>query len=652
MVLAGTTTVATVGNIAAFGGLSVQEPAAGYRIRATAPGLADALSGLFDVAPNWSSIGPDGGDISALGTDPAASTVAYAATYGCVWKTTDGATSWKRACRGLVPMQIDALVVHPSASARIFAAGSSGLYLSTDAGDTWSLVPSLGAAAPYRTLAVAVAASGAIYAGTFADGLWRLDDGGSTWAPLADGLPGRRITAVAVEPASTEVIYAAAVDADEVGTVYRSVDRGDTWTATALGPAAVPGVKPTALLVDPSAATSVFVGTQTGVYESPDRGQTFTQTLWGADVRDLAAVQGASHVRYAAGTSGVWRKTGGAEWTATSTGLPSAPEVVAVAVRTDGTPLAGTRYGVYRMSGTTWSQATNGLRALDTSAVGSGRISGATVIYAATSGAGVYRSLNGGSTWTRGSHPAEGQLFYAIAVEPANASRAWLAGASGLYRTTDSGVTWTEVLVSQGTIYSTVLDPSNDAIVYAGGNSDVFRSTSGTTASFRDLNACSGPMRAMALAATAPLALWVGQDAGLCKVNLAGVNEMFVPYAFQAGTSGLVDAIAVDPDPALAGSTVWASTSNGFHTTVDGGATWTKTGDRFDALLAQQGRLFGARPLGALEVSRDGGVTFAPAGVGLYHGRVRALSAVPGFPNEIYAGTAWGSVFKTTSGGE
>ncbi len=72
-------------------------------------------------------MGPDGGDITALATDPAASGIAYAATNGCVWKTTDGGMSWSRACRGLAfPMQIDALVVHPTWSEKLFAAGRAG----------------------------------------------------------------------------------------------------------------------------------------------------------------------------------------------------------------------------------------------------------------------------------------------------------------------------------------------------------------------------------------------------------------------------------------------------------------------------------------------------------------------------------------------
>jgi hypothetical protein len=650
-VLAGTTTVATSGRVATFAGLTVHEPATGYRIRAAAPGLADAVSGTFNVTANWLSVGPDGGDITALAADPGASDVVYAATNGCVWKSTVGAASWTRACRGLAfPMQIDALVVHPSSSQKVFAATSGGLYRSNDAGASWSAIASLGAAAPYRTLAVAVAASGGIYAGTFDDGLWRSDDGGATWARLATGLPAKRITAIAIEPASTEVLYAAGVDPDEVGTVYRSVDRGETWTETALAPATFPGVKPTALLVDPSSADIIYVGAQSGLYESGDRGASFAQAVSGADVRDLAA-HGPSRMRYAAGTTAIWLKQGGGQWVAVANGLPSTPKTVAVAVRTNGTAIAGTRYGPFdrTISGTTWTSRTIGLRAHDVTAVGAGS---ATVVYAATFGGGVFRSLDGGATWLRGAHPAENQRFYGIAVERTYPGRAWLAGTIGLYRTTDSGASWTEVLTAQGAIYSTLVDPSNDAIVYGGGSSDVFRSPNGGPASFRDLNVCAGPMRAMALSATAPLALWVGQDDGLCKVDLGGVSEIFVPYAFQPGTSGSVDAIAIHPDPALAGSTVWASTTDGFHTTLDGGATWTKTSGRFNALLAQPGKLYGARLLGAVELSRDGGATFAPVGTGLYHGNATSLAAPWWNLQEIYAGTSWGSVFKTTSGGE
>jgi hypothetical protein len=47
--LAGTTTVAAVGGVAAFATLSIATPGTGYRLTATAPGLTPATSGTFDI---------------------------------------------------------------------------------------------------------------------------------------------------------------------------------------------------------------------------------------------------------------------------------------------------------------------------------------------------------------------------------------------------------------------------------------------------------------------------------------------------------------------------------------------------------------------------------------------------------------------------
>ncbi len=96
---------------------------------------------------------------------------------------------------------------------------------------------------------------------------------------------------------------------------------------------------------------------------------------------------------------------------------------------------------------------------------------------------------------------------------------------------------------------------------------------------------------------------------------------------------------------------MWATSSQGLHTTTDG-ATWTKRLVQYADLLAQPGELYSASLFGPVELSRDGGATFVPVGTGLYGRSTRCLSDVPGTPDEIYVGTSWGSVFKTTSGGE
>ena len=92
-------------------------------------------------------------------------------------------------------------------------------------------------------------------------------------------------------------------------------------------------------------------------------------------------------------------------------------------------------------------------------------------------GDGVYKSTDGGATWTNtGLH--DGRQIGAIAVDPANANRAFVAVLGhpygpnkerGVYRTTDGGATWQQVLYKDENIgaYDVILDPHDANTVYA-----------------------------------------------------------------------------------------------------------------------------------------------------------------------------------------
>src|SRR5437588_6129500 len=61
----------------------------------------------------WTSLGPDGGSISALVIDPQNTRTVYAATGNGVFKTTDGGASWKQADAGLHGPFVVTLVIDP-----------------------------------------------------------------------------------------------------------------------------------------------------------------------------------------------------------------------------------------------------------------------------------------------------------------------------------------------------------------------------------------------------------------------------------------------------------------------------------------------------------------------------------------------------------
>ena len=90
------------------------------------------------------------------------------------------------------------------------------------------------------------------------------------------------------------------------------------------------------------------------------------------------------------------------------------------------------------------------------------------VVYAATGedtpgwgpsypGVGVYRSADGGGTWTLMGSGVVGDRCSRIVVDPGNANRVFVASNCGLWRSTDGGATWTNVLA--GHLSDVLLDP-------------------------------------------------------------------------------------------------------------------------------------------------------------------------------------------------
>lgn len=103
-------------------------------------------------------------------------------------------------------------------------------------------------------------------------------------------------------------------------------------------------------------------------------------------------------------------------------------------------------------SGANWAPRTDFALTLTVGALAFARSAPATVYcgtgegnFYSSLGAGVLKSTNGGTTWSRiAAAPFVGQGFYDLAVDPANAQHVLAATTSGLYVSADGGVTWTQ----------------------------------------------------------------------------------------------------------------------------------------------------------------------------------------------------------------
>lgn len=120
-----------------------------------------------------------------------------------------------------------AITPSPSSAVRLYAlVGETGVAISANAGESWTVSSSGLADRSVRSLAVAPADDQVLYVGT-ATGVYRSGDGALSWEPTTLTIEAR---ALAVDANDPEVVYAGTAAG-----VFATRDRGVTWTALNAG---------------------------------------------------------------------------------------------------------------------------------------------------------------------------------------------------------------------------------------------------------------------------------------------------------------------------------------------------------------------------------------------------------------------------------
>ena len=140
--------------------------------------------------------------------------------------------------------------------------------------------------------------------------LWRTEDHGDTWQPLArDPSAQRPIGCIALDPTDARLLYRASLGGSRGATssIHRSTDGGATWVTVSEGAGTPSSVR--VLLVDPGEPARVLAGTEhDGVFMSPDRGETWHPLVGLERLRIWSLVIDEAGGRlYAATSDGVWR---------------------------------------------------------------------------------------------------------------------------------------------------------------------------------------------------------------------------------------------------------------------------------------------------------------------------------------------------------
>jgi len=177
-----------------------------------------------------------------------------------VFKSVDGGRTWRASGTGMdlgsSHLKALGLAAHPTEPGVVFASTSGGLFKSTDGAQSWRELD-VGYVG-FGTQDIGFdSETGAILVGTEDQGVARSLDGGATWT-AAKGIESANVQALLVDPASPGTVYA--------GTwtwgIYKSRDSGLTW-------ARIPGSDRThpdimSLALDPATPGGLLVGTGGG----------------------------------------------------------------------------------------------------------------------------------------------------------------------------------------------------------------------------------------------------------------------------------------------------------------------------------------------------------------------------------------------------
>jgi photosystem II stability/assembly factor-like uncharacterized protein len=318
-----------------------------------------------------------------------------------------------------------------------------------------------------------------LYAGAAAGGVWKSTDGGSRWANVFNG--SASIGSLILSPANPEIVYVGTGEGNPGGVaiypgngIWRSTNGGQSWTNLGLTNAGQIGK----LAIHPDSPNRVFAAVlgryrsrtqDRGIYRSVDSGATWQRVLFLNDTTGACEVviDPADQNRiYAA----MWNRYRPLTYSIIG-GIKSG-----VWISTDG--------------GDQWAQATNGFPFNDANL---GRVSLAiapsqpSTVYALASDGtgvrGVYKTTDSGNSWaqvmTGTPFSSESQVWYNnfIAVHPTDPNTLF-AGMTEMYKSTDGGATWSDVSSTMHVDHhAIVFTPNSPTDIVVGNDGGVFLST-------------------------------------------------------------------------------------------------------------------------------------------------------------------------------
>lgn len=424
--------------------------------RGVDPALMHTVYKSTDGGASWKNcnddhdghFGTNSGDIKGFAISPLDSDLLFAAAANGVLRSADGGVSWSG---------VDAGLNYAHMAGVSFSADGSKLYCPTLGGGVhtaaatpesvvWDDKSALIADIHHVMVKADPATAGTVYASAYPGGMFKSADGGQTWRECNFGLASFAIEdpkrqgyyAFAIAESNPQILYLALYG---VG-VYKSFDGAATWMPVNGADQIMRGALLTDILIDPADAGKVIVGTENGVFRSFDGGASWTAMNDGLDCTDVRTLSWAEEGRIYAGTRGyeVYLFEG-SQWRQ----LPG--------------------FGQY---GTFWPIWDNRPLYQYTSLLF--HPTDPDTLYIGTFPAGIYKSVDGGSSWREKNVGWLNDGVFSLVFKPGDPNVIYAGTYNGLSLSEDNGEhwrKWSEGWPAEQWVFSIDFDPRNPAVVYA-----------------------------------------------------------------------------------------------------------------------------------------------------------------------------------------
>ncbi|HTX18412.1 MAG TPA: FlgD immunoglobulin-like domain containing protein [Bacteroidota bacterium] len=565
------------------------------------------------------AVGGDGGYAAQDQTSDQVSYEEY--TYLQLSKTTDGGATWKDCVSGLSDAgnSSNCLFVAPfqmnPENSSVLVAGSASVWASTNSSSSWKQVSGVFSSG-HDVSAVAIANASAnflAFAGTTDGKIFRCSSlnpssgivGWDTITPPANN--GAWVRRIVIDLSNKNNVYACYGGYNTGGTlssrhVWYSSDQGSTWNDISTQ---LPNVPVHSLAIDPTTSTVLYVGTETGVFASMDRG-----TSWQSYADGMPTYVPTDEVVVQHDTKALFAFTHGRGVFSTSPSSVTSPG---------------------------WTVENSGISA----SIYSVKAVSSSVGWVAGAGGQVSVTTNGGSKWNSVGGGAIGtsDIFAVEAVDGNTAFVTTTPAATKIFRTTNGGSTWTNVFTLAGGFIDGIkmFDQSNGIAVGdpVGGQWTILRTTDGgaswarTSTQPSQVGSEAGWNNSVSVIGSQNI--WFGTNSGRVYRSTDGGTT------WTSGKVQFSDAVSVaftDTQYGVAGSD-----SGSTARTTDGGVTWQPVtagnGSPMYAISATGTDVF-ATFGGSVYRSGDHGASWSQSYAGSI-GLLLAISAVSGGPGV----TAW-----------